>query len=62
MPIAMVGGSEQTMPFHAKVMMFAVPLESVQVTRTIGQGYNAVQGLFNIFMNFTSVVLILNIC
>ena len=32
------------------VIMFGFPLESTQVTRTIGQGYKAVQGVFLIFI------------
>jgi hypothetical protein len=46
-----MGGSEQTTPAQARVMMLGFPSESTQVTRTTGQGNKAVQGLFLTFMN-----------
>lgn len=45
-----VGGSEQTIPAHARVIMLGFPLESEQVTSTTGQGNKAANGFFFTFM------------
>ena len=41
-PNPTVGGSEHTVPAHAKVIMLGVPFASTHVTRTTGHGNRAV--------------------
>jgi hypothetical protein len=53
METLIMGGSEQTVPTHARVIMFGLPPASVQVRRTTGTGYSAVDG-FNIFRAMTT--------
>jgi len=50
MPKLGVGGSEQTVPAHAKAIMLGFPSEFVQVTNTTGQGNKAAKGLFFTFI------------
>ena len=54
MPKPTIGGSEQTVPAQARVMMLGFPVESAQVTRTTGQENNAVKGFRLTFNNFPS--------
>lgn len=62
MPSPIVGGSEQTTPDHARVIMLGFPSESTQVTRTTGQGNRAAHGFFFNFMAERCVVPILDLC
>jgi hypothetical protein len=56
MPNPTIGGSEQTVPAHAKVIMLGFPAESTQVTRTTGQENNAVKGFLVTFNTFPSTI------
>ena len=51
MPRLNIGGSEQAIPTHARVIMLGFPLGSTQVTSTTGQGNRAVYGFFCTFIN-----------
>lgn len=51
MPNPIIGGSEHTVPAHARVIILGSPAESTHVTRTTGHGNNVVEGFFLIFIN-----------
>ena len=60
-PNPIIGGSEQLVPAHAKVIILGFSIESTQVTRTTGQGNNAVEGFFLTFISLSLKITIISI-